>query len=66
MPEVYTSKTPTQMVVEEPAMVMGFLATDLHAKLRQMASERGCSESQLVSNILREALNKRPRARRTN
>jgi len=61
MPEVYTPKTPIQAVVEEPAMVMGFLPTNLHAKLRQMANERGCSESQLVSSILREALTKRPR-----
>lgn len=49
-------------VIEEPAMVMGFLPAALHAKLRRMAAEEGCSESMLVSRFVREALVKTKRA----
>ena len=65
MVDLWHHPRPTQAVIDEPAMVMGFISADLYTKLRQMASEKGCSESQLVSNIVREALVKRPRGRRT-
>jgi len=68
MSEFISRKSPisTANIVEEPAMVMGFLPTDLHAKLRQMATETGCSENALVSQFVREALTKRGRKRRSN
>ena len=51
------SNLPTNnSVVEEPAMVMGFLPAKLHEKLRRMAAELGCSENFLVSKFVREAL----------
>jgi len=43
-------------VIDEPAMVMGFIPTDLHAQLRRMAAEQGCSESYLVSDFVKTAL----------
>lgn len=51
-----SSRTQAHSVVDEPAMVMGFLPAALHAKLRRMASEQGCSEAFLVSKFVREAL----------
>ena len=50
-------QTPTpHSVVDEPAMVMGFLPTALHDKLRRMASEQGCSINSLVSKFVRKGL----------
>ena len=57
-----TKQHPTNnySVVNEPAMVMGFLPSKLHQKLRCLAAELGCSESLLVSKFVREALLSRP------
>ena len=42
--------------IEEPAMVMGFISTALHAQLRRLAAKHGCSESRLVSEFVKQAL----------
>lgn len=52
----------THSVVAEPAMVMGFLPSALHAKLRRLAAELGVSQAHLVSKYVREALQRDRRA----
>lgn len=49
-------KATTHPVVTEPAMVMGFLPSALHAKLRRLAAAMGVSQAHLVSKFVREAL----------
>ena len=57
MTETIGTRTVNNSVIEEPAMVMGFLPAELHEKLRRLAAEHGCSESYLVSQYVREGLN---------
>jgi hypothetical protein len=54
--KTFSRRPNNNSVVEEPAMVMGFLPAKLHQKLRCMAAEFGCSENLLVSKFVREAL----------
>jgi hypothetical protein len=51
-------------IVAAPSMVVGFISTELHEQLRRMAAERACSESSLVSEIVRNALEATPKIAR--
>lgn len=55
-PSYLHDKAINHSVVTEPAMVMGFLPSALHAKLRRLAAAMGVSQAHLVSKYVREAL----------
>lgn len=60
------SETLSRSVVEEPAMVMGFISTAAYDQLRRLAASMGCSESYLVSQFVNDRLTEKlrmPRAR---
>jgi hypothetical protein len=57
-------KSANHSVVNEPAMVMGFLPAALHAKLRRIAGQMGVSQAHLISQFVREALLQRKEPRR--
>jgi len=43
-------------VVDEPAMVMGFISNQAQDQLRRLAAGMGCSESYLVSQFVKDGL----------
>ena len=48
-------------IVAESSMVVGFISSALRAQLRRMAAERNCSESWLVSEIVKCAIEAAPK-----
>jgi hypothetical protein len=51
-----SESTLNRSVVEEPAMVTGFISTEAQDQLRRLAASMGCSESYLVSEFVNEGL----------
>jgi len=53
---IETDVIETLTAVDEPVMVFGFISSAMSDKLRRLAAELTCSESDLVSRFVREVL----------